>query len=278
MPTFSNWRTETVGTAHPTRLRRKMNVEKYFKSISLELTALKDRVRDFINDAHWLTDGEWKEGVLRSVIARNLPSDIQIGRGFILTPLGASTQIDILLYSSASPVIFRDGDLVFIQPAAVKGIIEVKTRLNQQNLKEAVKKIKKIGDMLPEENNAFLAIFSYDVDIPDNQSVLKLLQEETNSKRQIVHLLCLGDSQFIRYWETSPELTMNSTHDKWHSYRLDKMAYGYFIHNVLLGLSPKYIDNHQALWFPETSKEIHKDGEILRQRGPGEHHRIDDLF
>ena len=95
-----------------------MNIEKYFRSLSLELTALKDRVRDFINDAHWLTDGEWKESVLRSLIARNLPRDIQMGRGFILTPSGVSTQIDILLYSAESPVLFRDGDLVFVQPEA----------------------------------------------------------------------------------------------------------------------------------------------------------------
>lgn len=255
-----------------------MNIEKYFKSLSLELTALKDRVRDFINDAHWLSDGEWKEGVLRSVIARNLPSEIKIGRGFIMTPLGVSTQIDILLYSSASPVLFRDGHLVIIQPEAVKGVIEVKTRLKQKDLKDAINKIKLIGEMLPKENNAFLAIFSYDIDSLNKQRVLNLLRKETNNINQIVHLLCLGDSRFIRYWDISPELTNRSTHAIWHSYRLDKLAYGYFIHNVLLSLSPEYIDNNQSLWFPKTSKEIYKDGEILRKMGPGEPQRTNDLF
>lgn len=251
-----------------------MNVKRYFESLSLELAALKDRVRVFIKDAHWLSDGEWKESVLRSVIARSLPSDIKIGRGFILTPSGISTQIDILLYASAAPVLFRDGDLVIIQPSAVKGVIEVKTKLNQQSLKKAVNTIKKIGELLPKENNALLAIFSYDiVNNIDSTRVLRLLRDETKNIKQIVHLLCLGDSRFIRYWEKPPELTKNSTHAKWHSYHLDKMAYGYFIHNVLLSLSPEYIDKHQSLWFPEKSKEIHKDDEIERQMGPGEQYR-----
>ncbi len=65
-----------------------MNVESYFKSLSLEFTALKDRVRNFIDDAHWLTDGEWKETVLRTILSRSLPQDILIGRGFIVTPGG----------------------------------------------------------------------------------------------------------------------------------------------------------------------------------------------
>ena len=254
-----------------------MNVENYFKSLTLELTALKDRVRDFINDSHWLTDGEWKEGVLRSSLARNLPQDIQIGRGFILTPEGASTQIDILLYSSESPVLFRDGDLVFIQPAAVRGVIEVKTKLNLYSLRKAVGKIKKIGEMLSPEQNAFLSIFSYDTDIVDSRTILKILQKETTNIKQIVQFICLGDSRFIRYWETDPRALNRSTYEKWHSYSLEKMAYGYFIHNVLLSLSPRYIDNNQALWFPEESKEIHKDGDILRNRGSNESIRMDVL-
>jgi len=247
-----------------------MNMEKYFKSLSQELSALKNRVRDFIDDAHWLTDGEWKEGVLRTTLARSLPKDIQVGRGFILTTEGASTQIDILLYSSDSPTLFRDGDLVFVQPSAIRGVIEVKTKLTGPGLRDAVNKIKTIGKMLPPENKAFLAIFSYDHNIRHNQESLNLLQEETGSIQEIVNFICLGESRFIRYWATEPGGFCRTAYEKWHSYKLDKMAYGYFVHNVLLSLSPKYVDKNQALWFPEMSKEIHKDGDIQRIRGPEE--------
>ncbi|MDO9069145.1 MAG: hypothetical protein Q7W05_11895 [Deltaproteobacteria bacterium] len=255
-----------------------MDIEKYFRSLSLEMTALKDRVRDFIDDTHWLTDGEWKESVLRSMLARNLPPNIQVGRGFILTSSGVSTQIDILLYSSDSPVFFRDGDLVFVQPEAVKGVIEVKTKLNRQGLKKSVSKIKAIGDMLAGKSSAFLSIFSYESNVRSSQYVLDLLLEQTKSIEQIVHFLCLGESHFVRYWATAPDRRHRAVYEKWHSYQLEMMAYGYFIHNVLLSLMPEYVDNSQELWFPETSKEIYKNGEIQRQRGANETQRLDDVL
>ena len=62
-----------------------MDTDKYFESLTDEILALKNRVRNFIHDSHWLTDGEWKESVLRSIIARSLPSSAKIGRGFIVT-------------------------------------------------------------------------------------------------------------------------------------------------------------------------------------------------
>lgn len=248
-----------------------MDVEKYFKSLSLEFTSLKNRIRELMDDPHWLTDGEWKESVLRSTLQQKLPKDILIGRGFILTPSGASTQIDILLYSSDAPVLFRDGDLVFVQPEAVRGIIEVKTEVHSPGfLKDAILKLKEIGDMLPAKNRAFLSIFSYDSKFTDPKKVLELLQDGATSIKQTINLLCLGDSCFVRYWEKSLVVGNDNLYEKWHSYSVKKMAYGYFIHNVLLALSPDYIDANQDIWFPKTSKEIHKTGEIRRIRGRGE--------
>jgi hypothetical protein len=49
-----------------------------------------------------------------------------------------------------------------------------------------------------------------------------------------------------------PDRMHGSPYEKWHSYRLDKMTYCYFVHNVLLSLRPEYVDSNQALWFPET--------------------------
>lgn len=81
-----------------------MNVAQHFRSITSELESLKDRVRNFIANQHWLTDGEWKESVLRTVIAQRLPDTVKIGRGFVLTEQGPATQCDIMLYRSDRPV------------------------------------------------------------------------------------------------------------------------------------------------------------------------------
>ena len=102
-----------------------MYVAAYYRSLTMELEALKDRVRKFIQGHHWLTDGEWKESVLRSIIAQRLPDTVKIGRGFVLTESGLTAQCDILLYRADYPVLFREGDLAFITTDAVLSIIEV---------------------------------------------------------------------------------------------------------------------------------------------------------
>jgi len=56
-----------------------MLTSNYFESLATELDALKNRVRNFIQDRHWQTDGEWKESVLRAFLRRNLPKSVQIG-------------------------------------------------------------------------------------------------------------------------------------------------------------------------------------------------------
>lgn len=82
-----------------------MNPADYYRSVTLELDALKSRVRNLIADGHWPTDGEWKESVLRTVLRRHMPSTTGVGRGFIISQAGASTQIDVLLYDTGRPVL-----------------------------------------------------------------------------------------------------------------------------------------------------------------------------
>lgn len=82
-----------------------MDAAIYYRSLSQELDALKGRVRYLIEDHHWLTDGEWKESVLRAVLRRHLPATVGVGRGFIVGPRGPSTQIDVLLYDASYPTV-----------------------------------------------------------------------------------------------------------------------------------------------------------------------------
>ncbi|VFQ47383.1 hypothetical protein MSL71_50830 [Desulfoluna butyratoxydans] len=225
----------------------------YFKSISLELTSLKNRVRNFIEDKHWLTDGEWKESVIRSVLMRNLPENIRVGRGFILSSGETSSQIDVLLYSADSPVLFRDGDLVFISPEAVLGVIEVKTQLNKYKLFETISKLQKIGTILRDNEECFLSIFSYESGGIVSGDVLECLYSTTNSSCDIIDLICLGDSYFIRYWDYNPSSSSSINYHRWHFYELREMSYGYFIHNILQKVCPNHVDSR---WFPNVSKEI----------------------
>lgn len=90
-----------------------METTYYYLSLSNELHALKTRVKNFIDSNHPPTDGEWKESILRYMIRRYLPANIEVGRSFVVKHDGNSKQIDLLFYDNAKPILFRDGELIY---------------------------------------------------------------------------------------------------------------------------------------------------------------------
>jgi hypothetical protein len=112
-----------------------MNTVEYFRDLSNELRAVQNRIRNLIGDVHWPSDGAWKESVLRTVLRRYLPPSFTVGSGFILTPDGVSTQMDILICDDSAPVLFREGDFVITTADCVRAAVEVKTRLSKPKLK-----------------------------------------------------------------------------------------------------------------------------------------------
>jgi len=241
-----------------------MNIGNYFKNLTTELDSLKDRVRLYIDDAHWQSDGEWKESVLRTILRRHLPKNIGVGRGFIVNVKKASTQIDILLYENSKPILFQDGDFIIITPDATKGVIEVKTKLQRkQDLKKAINKISKISQFVNTNSaygkNQFWGLFSYEEPAFSIDAVLGTLQDCVNGQRErVLNCISLGKNYFVRYW---PRLDYQFP--KWHSYHLQNKAPAYFIHNVIDHLYPQWTSDNTNVWYPEDSKEDYKTGEIL---------------
>lgn len=239
-----------------------LTVESHFRSLTAELEALRDRVGSFVNEAHWLTIGEWKESILRSFLTRRLPDTVKVGRGFILTKHGLTTQCDILLYNASSPMLFRDGELVILTPDAVMGIIEVKSRTTRTNLAATLEKFSEIGrKMGREKSHCFFGLFSYETDIKDHRVALEVLRDICDHEAKIVDFVNLGCSTFIKWWRFDP-VRAESHYEKWHSYKLDDMAAGYFIANVVEFVSPDSVGKNNWLWFPESGKESRKTGEI----------------
>jgi len=239
-----------------------MDIPAHYRSLTAELESLKDRVRNFIDDRHWLTDGEWKESVLRSMISQRLPATVKIGHGFVITERGPTTQCDILLYRADCPILFREGDLVFITPDAVLAVIEVKSKTTTHVLKDALSKLAEIGAQLGRHGeNCCLGLFSYETSIRDHEKILNALEDHCQHRSQIVNLLSLGCSIFTRYWEYSP-FGGNDHYEQWHSYKLKNMSAGYFVTNVLDAVSSESIDKFSNLWFPDAhqNKEFQVEG------------------
>jgi hypothetical protein len=248
-----------------------MNIELHYRSLTAELESLRDRVRNFIDSGHWPTDGEWKESVLRSTLAKRLPETVRIGRGFVLTREGATTQCDVLLYKADAPLLFKDGELVFLTPDAVLGIIEVKSKTDRRVLAEALDKLSAIGEKLGEHrSHCFFGLFSYENAMPDHGITLAMLRDKCDRRVKVVDFINLGCSRFFRWWPVHPDGD-GAVYEHWHSYHLENMSAGYFIANIIDFVSPHSVGLNNWLWFPEEGKESRKNGEIaamfaLRQR------------
>lgn len=236
-----------------------MNIEQHFRSISLELEAVKDRVRYMIQDGHWPTDGEWKESVLRSTIRRSAPSNVTVGRGFVVKRDQASAQIDILIYDNAHPVLYRDGDLVFIAPAACRAAIEVKSCLTPWNLPGVSQKLADTADFIRRGrggSRAFVGLFAYEQKRIRPESALKALGTAAGgSQRRVIDHVALGGGLFCKWWTLTPRPPYRD-HQSWHAYHLEGMAAGYFLHNLLMHLSPDAQQLDDEAWFPDESKEV----------------------
>ena len=243
-----------------------MDINAYYKSLSNELISLKDRIRYIINGDNWQADGEWKESVLRSVLRRHLPLSIEDGSGFIVSPDSHSKQIDVLLYDSSAPVIFKEGDLSFVPANAVRGIIEVKSKIpNKSFLKEALQKLSDkaefiSGEVPAETPKPFVGLFAYESGSIGDKHIGECLfeasqKEGSNSNNRIVNHVSINTSQFSKYWANNPAEAFGSNYCKWHIYNFPEKSFGYFIQNVVHSCSIDSMLGSPMLWFPREGKE-----------------------
>jgi hypothetical protein len=240
-----------------------MRIEAYFKSLTSEVEALKDRVRHLLETSHWQTDGEWKESVIRQVLRRHLPGSVSVGRGFVVTATAASHQLDVLIVDAGKPVLFRDGDLVFVTPDAVVGVIEVKSRATPGIVAEAAEKL--AADMLlvrlHPNTRAFAGLFAFEDGGGDSIAYLDAVGRPAIRWENRLDYVCVGRSRFIRYWQFNPE-NEKRLYEGWHSYELPGLAPGYFIHNVIDSVSPESVFSNNEVWFPSGGKEPFRDGAL----------------
>lgn len=256
------------------RARVLPNIRKYHESVGREISDVRDRVRNLIGDAHWLSDGEHKEAVLREVLKRHLPGIVGCGTGFIVTPSGPSDQIDILIYDSRKPTLFHQGDFVIVTPDCVKAAIEVKTDKGQ--LREGIDHLAKLAEQVRDPNlfgSCWTGLFVFEADGLRPRTVLDHLADAANGNDHlVVNCVAAGSDTFARYWDLNdgePYVEAESGVtplplglQSWHSYDLRALAPAYFIGNVVDAIS-EFTGDSQWCWFPEKSgKESVRTGMI----------------
>jgi len=184
----------------------------YQKTIAKELASIKDRVRNLVR--HWPTDGTFKEEALRQILRRHLPSSLQVGTGFVVRNDGtSSSQIDILIIDRTSPTLFKDGDLLIVTPEAVRGAIEVKSRLSgSSQISKVLDKICALKKLLKTDfaPKRFIGLFVYDAGRRQERNLLNCLGAawEKASGRRRQH--CIRTEHILFMAFQVPRLGANS--------------------------------------------------------------------
>ena len=202
------------------------NLQRYHESITKELDALKNRIRDLVT--HWLTDGEGKESVLRTIMSRHLPSSVFVGRGFIVDRSTSSAQIDILVLRPETPTLFRDGNLAIVTPDVPRAIVSVKTELTgQQEWRKAAVELAQHGAHCKRvaKNTPWLGLFSYEGNEGQVSNMMESLCYARKKTGYAINAACCGYDYFARFWpkgefEDGDDPVVDKDREYWRAYGL----------------------------------------------------------
>ncbi len=231
----------------------------FYESVSAELIGIKDRVRNIIGAANWGVDGTYKEAILRNIISKLLPKNYSISTGFVINAdREITTQLDLIIYDDASPVLFKEGDFAIVLAHTVWGIIEVKTRFSSwSELNVSIEKAKANGSIihstLTKGRKLFNGVFAYEIDFEINEPSKRNLAHffsENDDLFRTVNNVALGKNYFLHlHYDKNPRLG---------AYALNDLSFAYFISNLLerVDSNPIFFE-HNRLFFPLDSKEPH---------------------
>ena len=270
------FRSSIVKSTNQKQMPVNQNIRRFQESITKELIITKDRVRDLIGNANWGEDGVYKEAILRKVISQFLPTNLNIGTGFILRNDDningdngtTSTQLDIIIYDNKTPVIFKQGDFIITTADSVRAIIEVKTNIinygagNDNALNRIAEKINRLrafpNFVDQSSRKIFIGVFSFEYEANFEAD---RVNEALILSNGLINHLSLGPNKFIRYWENTNNLVppLEYTGRCYIKYNLQNLSFSYFISNLLHICADE--DPVQRYWFsfPITgTKELHR--------------------
>jgi hypothetical protein len=238
-----------------------MNTIEFHKTTTRELKAIQDRIRNLV--PNWLEDGMYKETVLRGLIKNFLPKNFEAASGYVARQTGnrgthqVSQQIDIIIYDTNYPILFKKEELVVVTADSVRGIIEVKSSDQSEKVKETLKKSNLKGQFIWEGKQdkthpIFNGIFYYNLirksDNPLKTYLMADLQRESNiqpTNKFIVDHISYGENKFYKFWKN--EITDDKRN---FLYRTEDLSFSFFISNLISYLQPISVANNNFLWFP----------------------------
>ena len=229
-------------------LEREKNLQRYYETVSGELTSIKNRVRNLINKGNrtnWGEEGRYKEAILARVIRRMIPQNFSVGNGFVLCEDKVTTQIDIIVYDNSYPLLFSEGSFIITLPESVRGIIEVKTNLanalrkKKTNLEEIMKKITQNAELINkrtynriQHNGIFRGLFSFEGYPRNYHYFIKRFQDflknsSIPSEQKDIDCLTINENLFVDNGKSNTDVVYTM-------YKLEKLSYPRFIGKLII--------------------------------------------
>jgi hypothetical protein len=236
----------------------------YHQTLATELKGVQDRIRNLV--PHYPTDGAFKEAALRSLLRRHLPETMHVGRGFVVTDRGSSSEIDILVTDRDSPTLFKDGDLVIVTPDAVRAIVEVKTSVKGiPDLRRAIKKVAENQEFCRNRGRPFLwsGLYIYNELKADPDKLLMTASKACQPSPSGVSCIVHGSDTLVEFTarESDAELLHVDGLENddvgdglfvlWH---VPKLAPTYFLGRLLRSLTFSSQLAQPTVWFPTSSE------------------------
>lgn len=229
------------------------------KSITDELTVVRNRVRNIIGNRNWGDEGRYKEAIFKNIIRRFLPSYLSVKTGFIVNStnpdkLQITRQIDIIIYENTKPIIFSEGEFGIIPSSCVKGIVEVKTKISNSKLEAIINTSKSNGKIVGESVFNGIMSYEYDDSIRNNN-----IDNYLKSSCGYVNHISLGKNIFIKYWNKASGMSKKYRENIYSIYELRCLSFSYFISNLITMICKEADTDNWWLRFPvEGTKELHK--------------------
>jgi hypothetical protein len=218
----------------------KRNFHAFWTSVSKEFEATRTRFQDIMGGKHNLSDGTYKELILRNAIKRHLPESLDLCTGFVCTDNECSTQIDLLMLDKEGFTLFKEGDLRIVTPGAVRAIVEVKTKMiGAKQLEEYLTKLAKNASIISRVNQTAKApgrplwagMFSYLGGTGRAAQVLEFVAAAERAERYPIDCVAFGPDTLVmrNYLDAEPV--------SWIAFRCRHFAPGTFITSLLAGAS-----------------------------------------
>ncbi len=177
------------------------NKKRYLSSISDEIKSKSERINHVIS--HSQTVGNYREKLFISVLKKYVPTKFHIATGFIE---GSSKQIDVIIYDQHNYLpIFREDDLVVVKKESVIAVIEIKTMLDHNTLKNSLEGINEICKAGLNSVPFFKGIFAYSSDLTNDVLIKNIANFYNENPIEAIHehldIICVPqhNSLFIDY-------------------------------------------------------------------------------